>query len=247
MCLSRTYYKQFAFCRLHFRPKTPPPDYEPPCDMLLSPDTFFNPSANMPFSMEIQTLEAPSSTLLDTSTFITDPFMFDNLDLDTPVTDTRQSSDRHIQTGSALNTLIPSVNSNCNVIHSDNVTLNDSFNLSNTNCDVNCDGDYRTIGCSRFTITDLGSFGSAPSQMETVEMSKQKKVFSSSTLTSPKFNSVSTVTTGEGRRARNNTDQNSLGNTNGLLTQFGFEGEYCFKSVSVHFLCTRCYWPVQIF
>lgn len=215
-----------AFSRLHFRPKTPPPDYEPPCDMLLSQDTFFNPSANTPFSMEIQMLEAPSSTLLDTSTFVTDPFTFDSLDLDTPVTDTRQSGDRNVQTGSALNTLISSVNGNSNVIHEDNVVLNDSFNLSDTNYDTSCDGNYRTIGCSRFIITDLSSPGDCPSPTEAADTSKQKKVLSSSTLTSPKFNNVSTVTTGEGRRARNNADQNSLGNTNGLLTQFGFEGEY---------------------
>ncbi|KAJ8925543.1 hypothetical protein NQ315_009383 [Exocentrus adspersus] len=208
---------------LHFRPKTPPPDYEPPCDMLLSQDTFFNPSANIPFSMEIQTLEAPSSTLLDTSTFITDPFTFDNLELDTPVTDTRQSGDRNVPTTSALNTLIPSVNINSNIVYNDNVILNDNFSLSDANYDANCVSDYRTIGCSRFTVTDLGSFDSSSSHMDTPETSKEKKVSSSSTLTSPKFNSVSTAPTGEECRARNSTDQNSLGNTNGLITQFGLE------------------------
>ncbi|KAJ8977026.1 hypothetical protein NQ317_013475 [Molorchus minor] len=220
------------FLRLHFRPKTPPPDYEPPCDMLLSQDTFFNPSANTPFSMEIQTLDAPSSMLLDTSVFITDPFTFDNLDgLDTPITDTRQLSsdiDKHVESASTPNTLIPSVSND------DTVILNDSFSLSDANCDSNSssDSDYRTIGCSRFTLTDLGSFGGGAaccSEVEpsadvlSVSSSKQKKVVSSSTLTSPKVNSVSTSSAmGEVRRVRNNAD-NSLGNTNGLLTQFSFE------------------------
>ncbi|CAH1116786.1 unnamed protein product [Phaedon cochleariae] len=184
---------------LHFRPKTPPPDHEPPCNMLLSEDTFFNPSANMPFSMEIQTLDTRSSTLLDTSTYITDPFTLDNLDLDTAVTDTRQSL------SSALNTLIPSVSSTSNVLYNDSFLLSESSN----------DSDYRTIGCSNFSVVDrdCGSAG----------CSKQQKNFSSSsTFTSPKLNSVSTTTKGEGSGARSSADSLPA-NTNGLLTQFGIE------------------------
>lgn len=63
-------------CRLHFRPKTPPPDWEPPCDMLFCQDTFFDPcSANTPFSMEVQPLDPTNnSLLLDKSSFVTEPF-----------------------------------------------------------------------------------------------------------------------------------------------------------------------------
>lgn len=200
------------YFRLHFRPKTPPPEYEPPCDMLLSQDSFFNPSANTPFSMEIQTLDAPSSTLLDTSTFVTDPFMLNNLDLDIPVTDTRQSP---------INTLTSNV--------SDVRTDNDSSDSS--------DSDYRTIGCSSFNISD--SCSSADWATGTRHQQK-KTTSSSSTLTSPKFNSVSTSVTmlDEGHSRPRSVADNSLGNTNGLLAQFEFEGmiNYCLNTTHEYFL-----------
>lgn len=82
---------------LHFRPKTPPADYEPPCHMLPADDPIFTPSANTPFAMEILPFDSPSS-LLDNSTFLTDPFMLSNdIDFTVPITDTRQSQLSHQQ------------------------------------------------------------------------------------------------------------------------------------------------------
>lgn len=198
----------FFFSRLHFRPKTPPPDYESPCDMLLSEETFFNPSAN-PFSMEIQTLDAPSSTLLDTSTFVSDPFSLDQLDLDT-----RQP----LVVSSTLNTLIPSVSSDNNDI--DNLLSSDSSS----------DSDFRTIGCSNFSVNDLSSTeNSADVPVKSQQQQQQQhqhKVQYSSTSASPKINNVNTISSsGEdnSKPARTNTDV-LHGNTNGLLTQFCFDG-----------------------
>ncbi|KAJ8957654.1 hypothetical protein NQ318_017546 [Aromia moschata] len=188
---------------LHFRPKTPPPDYEPPCDMLLSSDTFFNPSANAPFSMEIQTLDGAGGSLLDASTFVADPFAFDGVaDLpDTPVTDTRQAT-----------------------------ALPDGDGASDGGAHLD-DGDpdsdpHRTIGCSRFTVTDL--HGCRATRRAAPSPRRDRKPPPPSTATSPKVNSVSAATGGGrgGRRARGSADGNSLGSTNGLLTQFSFEGEY---------------------
>nr|XP_023019140.1 enhancer of polycomb homolog 1 [Leptinotarsa decemlineata] len=200
---------------LHFRPKTPPPDYEPPCNMLLSQETFFDPSANTPFSMEIQTLEAPSSTLLDTSTYITDPFTFDNLELETTVTDTRQSLSG--PSSSTLNTLIPSVSSDSNFLYNDS----DGFVLS----DSSNDSDYRTIGCTDFSVTDLSSSESCSVKKDCSAAVRQQNVLSSSTSTSPKLNSVSTSVSsgGQERSVRSNPDNSLHTNANGLVTQFGFE------------------------
>ncbi|CAG9859413.1 unnamed protein product [Phyllotreta striolata] len=188
---------------LHFRPKTPPPDYEVPCDMLLSEETFFSPSANT-FSMEIQTLDAPSSTLLDTSTFISDPFSLDQLDLDS-----RQS----LSASSALNTLIPSVSSD---------KIND---IDNVLSDSSSDSDFRTIGCSNFSVNDLGSVGDglcAPMKFQ------QNKVQNCSSSASPKVNSVNTTTssaTGDDNvKSSRANDTVQHGNTNGLLTQLCFDG-----------------------
>ncbi|CAH2005786.1 unnamed protein product [Acanthoscelides obtectus] len=83
---------------LHFRPKTPPADWEPPCDMLMMEDSFFSPLSGTPFSMEVQPLEGTGES------YVTEPFSFANClssesSMDTmepppaqevPVTDTRQ-------------------------------------------------------------------------------------------------------------------------------------------------------------
>nr|KAH0807890.1 hypothetical protein GEV33_014902 [Tenebrio molitor] len=204
---------------LHFRPKTPPPDQEPPCGLLPASESYFVPGANTSFSIEVQSMETPS-TLLDASAFLTDPFTFDNLDSteDVPVTDTRQSSDKIVQTGInlnvnvGLNTLTPSVNdSSSSVFSNSNANLTDSIKFEESTSSSSSDeSDDRTIGCSRFHVSDLGASKSVTSKTQPV----------SSTLTSPKFNSVNAVSDG---RARNATE-GSLGNTNGLLSQFGFDG-----------------------
>ncbi|XP_028142187.1 enhancer of polycomb homolog 1 [Diabrotica virgifera virgifera] len=190
---------------LHFRPKTPPPDYEVPCDMLHSEETFFDPSANT-FSMEIQTLDAPSSTFLDTSTFVSDPFTLDQLDLD---------SRQLLPAASTLNTLIPSVSSDSNE--------NDNFLSSDSS---SSDSDFRTIGCSNFKVNDLGLNDSNVTTSSTMTKSQQTKVQYSSTSASPKVNSVNTTSSSSGedfKPTRGNSDSSLLGNTNGLLSQFCFD------------------------
>lgn len=79
---------------MHFRPKTPPPDYEPTCHLLPPLDTSFNPTSGLPFTLEIRPTE-PSTSLLDQSTFLSSTFLLDDLGMDTldvPVTDTRQEN-----------------------------------------------------------------------------------------------------------------------------------------------------------
>ncbi|EFA06113.2 enhancer of polycomb homolog 1 [Tribolium castaneum] len=206
---------------LHFRPKTPPPDEESPCSLLPFSESYFVPGANMSFSIEVQSLETPS-TLLDTSAFLTDPFTFDNLDSieDVPVTDTRQSSDKIVQTGInlnvnvGLNTLTPSVNDNSSSVFSNsNANLTDSIKLEDaTSSSTSDENDERTIGCSRFYVSDLGV-------TKKNQTSKTQTV--TSTLTSPKFNSVNAVSEGW---SRSTATEGPLTNTNGLLSQFGLDG-----------------------
>ncbi|XP_065167332.1 enhancer of polycomb homolog 1 [Atheta coriaria] len=78
---------------LHFRPKTPPPDWSPPCDMLPA-DEAFAPSANTPFSLELRTLD--DSDLFTEQSFVSAPLLLDyDLLPEVPVTDTRQASSTH--------------------------------------------------------------------------------------------------------------------------------------------------------
>lgn len=200
---------------LHFRPKTPPSNYEPPCHLLPAEDDVFIPSANTPFSLEIQTLEAPSS-LLDTSNFVTTPFSLEEIiasnNIEVPVTDTRQSSDTNVQTGInlnvnvGLNTLTTSVNSS----FTSNISLTDNYDDSTVTYDT-LDGD-RTIGCSVFSVSNISD--SADEQHE-------KQSILSNTLTSPKTNSVSLSFDSSRRKSVNET----INNVNGVLTQIGFDGE----------------------
>ncbi|XP_056632876.1 enhancer of polycomb homolog 1 [Diorhabda sublineata] len=186
---------------LHFRPKTPPPDYEVPCDMLHTEESFFDPSANT-FSMEIQTLDAPSSTLLDTSTFISDPFTLDHMDLDT-----RQIS----PAVSTLNTLIPSVSDS-----------NEVDNLSSDSS--NSDSDFRTIGCSNFKVNDLG-MNDSNVMMNTTVTRSQKKIHSNASRKVNNTNLLSSSSSGEEFKPtiRSSPDSSPLGNTNGLLSQLYFD------------------------
>lgn len=188
----------------------------------------------MSFAIEVQPLETPS-TLLDTSAFLTDPFTFDNLDSieDVPVTDTRQqSSDKIVQTGInlnvnvGLNTLTPSVNdnssssvfsNNCNANLTDSIKLEDAASTL-TSLLSSDENDERTIGCSRFHVSDLG--------VATIKQTSKTQQTVTSTLTSPKLNSVNAVSDGWNRS--NVTTEGSLGNTNGLLSQFGLDGMFHF-------------------
>ncbi|KAK4885725.1 hypothetical protein RN001_001996 [Aquatica leii] len=201
---------------LHFRPKTPPPDYEPPCHLLPADDDIFVPSANTPFSLEIQMLEAPSA-LLDTSNFVTAPFSLEEMissnSMDVPVTDTRQISDTNVQTGInlnvnvGLNTLTTSVNnsftSNISLMNDDD----DSTILSDTH-GVHFDGD-RTIGCSVFSVSNIS---------ESADEQHDKHSILSNTLTSPKINSVNVPI-----ESRRKSASEMFNNVNGVLTQLGID------------------------
>ncbi|XP_044744316.1 enhancer of polycomb homolog 1 [Coccinella septempunctata] len=196
---------------LHFRPKTPPPEQEPVCNLQPLEESYWKVGSTSPFSLEIQCLDSPSA-LLDTSAFVSDQFNFDNLgSLDIPITDTRQPSDKIVQTGINLNvnvginTLTPSVNND-----------NSSFNLNhvdgksdatNTGSDRRANND-KTIGCSKFNVSDLNASSSAPSSK-----------FSTCTFASRKFNSINQASDGQ---LRPNSDA-AVNNTNGILPQYGYE------------------------
>lgn len=200
--------------RLHFRPKTPPPSYEPPCHLLPADDLTFIPSANVPYTMELQVLDEMPSTVLDTSSFVTAPFTFDDLEMDTleeiPITDTRQqqqqqqsSDNKNVQRGA-----------NAGLI-----TLNSSVSNIETDNDDDGDDEIRTICCSRFKVLDKCA------------SSNKKHSVVSSTLTSPKLNSVN-ISSSDGRQQqqqqRQMNDNLLSNNANGLLTQFGLDGEFIF-------------------
>lgn len=221
------------------------------------------------FSIEVQPLETPS-TLLDSSVFLTDPFTFDSMDNieDVPVTDTRQSSsvlssssDKIVQTGInlnvnvGLNTLTSSVNdniSNSSFSNSNNdvgdetssaasLLLPSSLTTDDLSSLQYINSDDRTIGCSKFFVTDLGSGGSSSSTcttnkcstMNLVTQSKNRSVVSS-TLTSSKNNhSVNTTTMTESKIRNVSGNEGgggaaggggTIGSTNGLLSQFGYDG-----------------------
>ncbi|KAF5304769.1 hypothetical protein FQA39_LY09546 [Lamprigera yunnana] len=213
---------------LHFRPKTPPTNFEPPCHLLPADDDIFIPSANTPFSLEIQTLEAPSS-LLDTSNFITTPFSLEEMtscnSVDVPVTDTRQLSDTNVQTGInlnvnvGLNTLTTSVNNS----FTSNISL---INYNNEDSAVPLDthslsfDDDRTIGCSMFNVSNISD--SAEEQLD-------KRSILSNTLASPKINSVNIAAD-----AKKKSANDMITNINGVLTQIGFDASDRLKNNKIH-------------
>lgn len=199
---------KILFCfRLHFRPKTPPAGYEPPCHLLPPEDTTFIPSANTHFSLEMKVLDSPS-TFLDTSTFVTSPFLFEDLDWDVPVTDTRQSSDTNMQTGINLN-----VNVGLNTLNS-SVNLNDSFVCSNDEVNLTDFSEIRTIGCSRFKVSDIDSCTGTTS----------KTCNRSITVTNPKLNNSANLTSDV--RLRTNSDGPL---SNGIITQYGINGKFLLR------------------
>lgn len=113
---------------LHFRPKTPPPEYEPPCHLLPPEESPFANNALPPFHMEVETLDPPSSTLLlDQSPFVTDLFELDR----------RWSEDDSSNLGS-----------------SHFGPQEPLFEDSDLHDEV--DDCWRTVGVSSFTLTDAG-------------------------------------------------------------------------------------------
>ena len=118
-----------------------------------------------------------------------------------------------------LNTLTPSVNDNSSSVFSNsNANLTDSIKFEESTSSSSDENDERTIGCSRFHVSDLGGASRA---VAAAAAAASKTKAPSSTLTSPKFNSVNAVSDG---RTRSSTTEGSLGNTNGLLSQFGLDG-----------------------
>lgn len=196
---------------LHFRPKTPPPGYEPPCHLLPVEDSTFLPNANTPFTLEVRPLDS-TSTLLDSSTFITSPFLLDDLtmsSLDVPVTDTRQSSEKNVQTGINVNVNVGRNTLTCTDSLSPLVNLNDNVTLTSSESFTDS-SDYRTVGCSQFNVYDSSINVSAPSKKHTIV---------SSTLTSPKLNSVKVLSE---VRQRSTMDP-PIVSANGLVTSVEIE------------------------
>ncbi|KAL1500742.1 hypothetical protein ABEB36_006187 [Hypothenemus hampei] len=79
---------------LHFRPKTPPPDYEPPCNLLPPDDPWCAANSLPSFQVEIEPLEG-STILLDHSLFTSETFELDKrwLEETTTTTTTTNGSD----------------------------------------------------------------------------------------------------------------------------------------------------------
>lgn len=212
--------------------------------MLPAEDPTFIPSANTPFLLELRlandsTSSSSNNVLADSSTFVTSPFLGEDFTMDlpeVPVTDTRQSSSNsgdtaNVQTGInlnvnvGLNTLNNSNNTN-NTASNDSfiqsVNLNDGLSLSVDLCNsdetaMDDDSDSRTfVGCSKFTVTDINGSAGASSARYNKQMSD------SSTLTSPKLNSVNVVSD---CKQRSVVDCAAVGNANGLITQLGMDGK----------------------
>lgn len=148
--------------------------------------------------------QVPSIVLDPSSSYVAGPFEFD-LDLDpttmstpeVPITDTRQRDDVQATTTSNNNTL------NCSVSNED-------------------DGDVtRTVCCSRFRVSDECSLSSSSS---VVEKRQSSAAIVSSTLTSPKLNNSVNVVAEQQRRAGDAMTHGNAGG-NGLLSQFGLDGE----------------------
>lgn len=161
--------------------------------------------------------EAPS-TILDTTSFVTAPFTLDDLEMDTleevPITDTRQqSSDKNVQTTGVSANAAPN-------------TLNSSVSNVDVIDDV-CD-ETRTICCSRFRVLDKCA-------------SSKKHSVVSSTLTSPKLNSVNVSP--DGRQQQRQLNDNLLSNNaNGLLSQFGLDGEF-YGFCAMQYVTLLCRYP----
>lgn len=165
----------------------------------------------------MKVLDAPN-TFLDTSTFVTTPFLFEDLDtIDVPVTDTRQSSDTNTQTGINLN-----VNVGFNTLNNTTDSLSTVNNLNYSSVFSSNVEDYlmdsseeSTIGCSRFKVSDIASC-----TITTTTGSASKKHNKSSTFTNnTKLNSVNVSSD---VRLRTNSDGPV---SNGIIPPYGINGK----------------------
>ncbi|CAH0550063.1 unnamed protein product [Brassicogethes aeneus] len=237
---------------LHFRPKTPP------CEASSAPSGGSSPSfpwdeCGASFSLEIQPLEAPSAHLLDTSPFLTDPFVFD---LDVPVTDTRQRRNNNGPFSVGGETIDNSSDASNKV--RDAKTTNDHDYVEEEEeeeGEEEVGGDdaatAHTIGCSRFSLSDVNPSNrrliNSSHRYRSTTRQRSNRVaatshpppatlsssFSSSTLTSPKLlitNTNSVVNTGSnsygGALAATATPHDGGNSANGLLATappYGFD------------------------
>ncbi|VEN50993.1 unnamed protein product [Callosobruchus maculatus] len=204
---------------LHFRPKTPPADWEPPCDMLLMEDTFFSPLSGAPFSMEVQPLEGGES-------FVTEPVSFANClspdssdteppALEVPVTDTRQQPE---ETGGR---------------GEDEWWCSGASGDGRGNDDDDDDaGDI--VGCSRFTVTG-GRRNSSTLTSPKRSGSGNGSIGSGGTIKTEDEGGGGgnggeggggSGSSGGGEKSNSSRPQDGTGTThgsNGLLTQFGLD------------------------
>lgn len=119
--------------------------------------------------------------------------------LDVPVTDTRQ---QEVAVVNNTDTFVQSAN------------LNDSMAMWTDDADDGNPSEWRIIGCSKFTVSDInGSAGTTP---------ERRSPFAS-TLTSPKLNSVCGAAAGDVRQ-RAHVDR-SVHSANGIISQFGMDGK----------------------
>lgn len=179
----------FVCFRLHFRPKTPPPTKESTCDVSSLDDTIFSPTSTVPITVELQNLSSENPTsLLDDSLFTTNSFTLQELYGDTvepvvPFDDTRQT------------TLL----GNCDPVM--NRTFGCSkFNVSSACSDITIKNDKidnDNVALIRRDGQQQSSSGSVSNCVSDFMCDSPKKHCStsilSSTLTSPKYNSVNTV------------------------------------------------------
>ncbi|XP_017776540.1 PREDICTED: enhancer of polycomb homolog 1 isoform X2 [Nicrophorus vespilloides] len=197
----------------HFRPKTPPPQWSPPSS-LLPEDHFCFPSANVPFSLELKTLD--ETDVFTDSSFISAPYMLDyDISMEVPVTDTRQTSpsETTTTTTSATTTSLSSTSSSSSLLFP---SVCES-SVSNRGDAV----DSGVVGCSKFSMYDVA--GSA-------HLTK-KHSYIASTLTSPKLNSVNVQPDVKSRTHNTHTISSSnadhfIGTANGItqLMDVGFRG-----------------------
>lgn len=128
--------------RLHFRPKTPPPDYEPPCHLLPPDESPFANDALPSFQMEIEPLEPlGGSVLLDHTPFVTDMF---ELDRRWP-----ESSQSHFGPHDPI--FEPD--------EEDGETVEDEQN----------DYSWKRVGVSSFTLTDAGGEASSCARRDSTD------------------------------------------------------------------------------
>lgn len=128
----------------------------------------------------------------------------------------RQSNEKNLQTGINLNVNVGLNTLNCTDSNlSSYPSFDNDANVFDTS-DFLVGSDDRTVGCSQFTVSDIGTCSGTITK---------KIVPSSNSCTSsacPKLNVVN-VTTDIRQRS---TNDGTLTGANGLLTQFGIDGKF---------------------